>query len=990
MKAKNLLAGLVTIGMIFSSSPMAVYAKGKAKGKVVSVQVTNLPAKTLTLKKGKSKKLKVKVTVKNKASKKLVWKTSKKKILSVKNGTVKALKKGKAKVTITSVFDKKKKTVINVTVGTPVTKIKVNYATLSLKKGESKQLKATVSPKKASNKKVIWQTSNKKVATVNNNGKVKTIETGNATIKAVAADGSGKYAKTKIVVSETKKETQGDQPTTPTPTPTPTPSPNNQDTKKETKKYKVSFDTNGGSSVAAQEAAEQTKATKPTDPTKTGYAFDGWYTDKELSKAYDFDTAVNRDFTLYAKWSTFALHAQKTTAVVKNAQAQSDDDDDDTEATDSGVKLYLETSLKVDSIALRYGKGNDLNEEVTMSDSGQDSDDIAGDGIYTAWVDPEIKEDTNVTFEARYNQNKSNTVDVMCYTPLTEEDNKAINTVSEAGKDLVNDSDFQKKTETEKVEKSVDLLNGYANQDLVKKNSIKVDKDNDVISFTYQSGVLGGLKYGEFDEKKNGSTRQRRVIRKRHARKNASNEETEESDDEENDDSEDGDDTEKPETAEIGNAVILNSFPGFETEESEIEYRTGYYENLKSDWDSEGLKTTLKVNPTLEDYKKLGKYDVVCISTHGSTYTLFDDDGDEESVPAICLSEEASSYKNSDYSAELKSKQIVIADGEYWILSSFFDDQYKEDDLSNSFIFSECCDALGEGKGDEASIYDYTMANAFTGKSAKAYIGFHNSVDSDYSREFMAAYFKKLISGSTSKESYESAIDEEGKNDAVYLSNHGTNVDGYDQLTGIAYPAIKGNESAKLLDYSDFENGSFEDFNSYSTAPTSWKCLGDVRTLTQIGPVAPTHLDRMAIISTGIGSQENEDFGNGTEGSKLSQSFKIPEGTTKITFDYNFISEEPMEYVGSEYNDSFQVQLVQQNKFLYNNVLESVNTSEWKDISDVDFYGGDDTAYQTGWKKGEIDVSNYGGQVVNLKFIVFDVGDEIYDSACVIDHVQFQ
>lgn len=84
MKAKNLLAGLVTIGMIFSSSPMAVYAKGKAKGKVVSVQVTNLPAKTLTLKKGKSKKLKVKVTVKNKASKKLVWKTSKKKDLECK------------------------------------------------------------------------------------------------------------------------------------------------------------------------------------------------------------------------------------------------------------------------------------------------------------------------------------------------------------------------------------------------------------------------------------------------------------------------------------------------------------------------------------------------------------------------------------------------------------------------------------------------------------------------------------------------------------------------------------------------------------------------------------------------------------------------------------------------------------------------------------------------------------------------------------------
>ena len=37
-------------------------------------------------------------------------------------------------------------------------------------------------------------------------------------------------------------------------------------------------------------------------PERDGYGFDGWYTDKELTKKYDLTTKVNKDITLYAKW----------------------------------------------------------------------------------------------------------------------------------------------------------------------------------------------------------------------------------------------------------------------------------------------------------------------------------------------------------------------------------------------------------------------------------------------------------------------------------------------------------------------------------------------------------------------------------------------------------------------------------------------------------------------------------------------------------------
>ena len=42
----------------------------------------------------------------------------------------------------------------------------------------------------------------------------------------------------------------------------------------------------------------------PAEPTNDGYSFGGWYTDVNCTneKAYDFNTPVNEDITLYAKW----------------------------------------------------------------------------------------------------------------------------------------------------------------------------------------------------------------------------------------------------------------------------------------------------------------------------------------------------------------------------------------------------------------------------------------------------------------------------------------------------------------------------------------------------------------------------------------------------------------------------------------------------------------------------------------------------------------
>ena len=70
-----------------------------------------------------------------------------------------------------------------------------------------------------------------------------------------------------------------------------------------TKTYTVSFNSNGGSAVKAQTVKSGAKASKPANPTKGGYVFKGWYSDKGLTKAYDFNAAVKGDVTLYAKWA---------------------------------------------------------------------------------------------------------------------------------------------------------------------------------------------------------------------------------------------------------------------------------------------------------------------------------------------------------------------------------------------------------------------------------------------------------------------------------------------------------------------------------------------------------------------------------------------------------------------------------------------------------------------------------------------------------------
>ena len=72
----------------------------------------------------------------------------------------------------------------------------------------------------------------------------------------------------------------------------------------------VTFEMNGhGTAPVAQTIYTGNKLASVADPTAVGYTFGGWYTDKELTKAFDVENdTVSGDTTLYAKWKAIPDH----------------------------------------------------------------------------------------------------------------------------------------------------------------------------------------------------------------------------------------------------------------------------------------------------------------------------------------------------------------------------------------------------------------------------------------------------------------------------------------------------------------------------------------------------------------------------------------------------------------------------------------------------------------------------------------------------------
>lgn len=78
----------------------------------------------------------------------------------------------------------------------------------------------------------------------------------------------------------------------------------------EEESYQIKFDTQGGNVIDTIKVKKDALIIMPVNPTKTGYAFDGWYLDDELSERFVPTNVLTGDIVLYAKWNCLHVGAK--------------------------------------------------------------------------------------------------------------------------------------------------------------------------------------------------------------------------------------------------------------------------------------------------------------------------------------------------------------------------------------------------------------------------------------------------------------------------------------------------------------------------------------------------------------------------------------------------------------------------------------------------------------------------------------------------------
>ncbi len=232
----------------------------------------------LSLAEGISEKLTAVVSPENAKNQEVIFSSTDEDVASVSpDGIVTAHKVGTATIKVVTADGAKEASCkVDVTERIPgsiaVTGVSLDQTSLELKVGgENGKLLATVVPDNATYSGVIWESSDRNVVFVSSEGLLIARAAGTADITAITADG-GKKAVCRVTVTDNASPV---------------------------KKYTVSFDTAQGSAVASQIVAAGERAVLPAAPTKTGYVFDGWYLG---AVKYNFDTAVDGDITLTARW----------------------------------------------------------------------------------------------------------------------------------------------------------------------------------------------------------------------------------------------------------------------------------------------------------------------------------------------------------------------------------------------------------------------------------------------------------------------------------------------------------------------------------------------------------------------------------------------------------------------------------------------------------------------------------------------------------------
>lgn len=319
---------------------------------------------------------------------------------------------------------------------------------------------------------------------------------------------------------------------------------------------------------------------------------------------------------------------------------------------------------------------------------------------------------------------------------------------------LTGGSDYAQMTEDERTDAALQQLDALTAQGLVKQGSVYTDAENGMISFTYSCGALGGILLTDPEEENTAALPEL-------------------------------DESQLQELAEnkrVGTAAIYYAF-----DNTINSTRYPYYAYMQTYWDSVGLQTDLDTTVTVSDLRRMGRYDLCILSTHGAYYTyeygwLFKKTATE---PLILLTERSDFWSDLRYGFDLLAHRVVKVNGMYAVNGDFFRSAYR----GNGIVLSETCEFYGKN-----GHVDTSMADGLLAGGAKAVMGYVNNVYSVYSRSMLWAAVNRMIEGETLEQAVDYAKSIYGTDDIIWYNEQG----GRRPHAAASYAMLSGDRSATL------------------------------------------------------------------------------------------------------------------------------------------------------------------------------------------------
>ena len=170
--------------------------------------------------------------------------------------------------------------------------------------------------------------------------------------------------------------------------------------------YALSFETNGGSAIASREVRSGTTVKLTEVPTRDGYVFAGWYSDKELTQKVE-SIRVTKSTVVYAKWESSERNEQHN-AYIKGSDLGTFNPDDAMTRAELAMIIYRLTG----SVAVRGVSFKDTAEErwYTAAISS-----VVTNGYMVGYADGTFRPDAAVSgaeFTAAINKLTNTTVDL--------------------------------------------------------------------------------------------------------------------------------------------------------------------------------------------------------------------------------------------------------------------------------------------------------------------------------------------------------------------------------------------------------------------------------------------------------------------------------------------------------------------------------------------------------------------------------------------------